>query len=151
LTVPLGPCSEGVSRVTETPASRRKDRRVKILVAEPTPDPTLASPERWERRGFEPVVAQDAIEALRHFRDDAPGLVVLDDRLPGFELSGLVRILHSTAGQSTIPVLLLTHSKDGAAAALAVGADGFIRAPDAKGRLPEAIDDAFAMTRGHRK
>jgi DNA-binding NtrC family response regulator len=125
-------------------------RQLRVLVAEATADPTLSTPERWQRHGLEPILAHDAMEALRHFRDDAPGLVVLDDRLPGFELSGLVRILHAS-GRSSVPVILVTHAEDGAAAAEAVGADGFIQARAARGRLPEAIEDAVALNRGNRK
>src|SRR5687767_3400894 len=144
----------GGSRDMPHTASRThapKNRRMKVLVADPARDAEFSKSEAWAQRGFEPVVAHDAIETLQHFRDDAPGVVLLDDRLPGFELSGLVRILHATSVRSQVPVLLLSHAEDGAAAADAIGADGFIPVSETRGRLPEALAHAVALTRGHRK
>lgn len=121
----------------------RHDSRLRILLADSHRG--AARQERWAHYGFHAVVAHDAMEALERFRDDEPGLVLIDDGLEGFELSGLVRILRSSARGPPVRVLLITHGDEGAEEADAVGADGFIRAPPQRGRLPEAVERALAM------
>jgi len=149
-----GGSMQGVSRVAIHHTTSRKpaqrDRRVKILVAEPAASQGPTATE-WHRRGLEAVVAHDAVEALERFRDDAPNAVVIDDRLPGFELSGLVRIFHASRGNSSVPVILLSHSDQGAAMAESIGADAVIHSPRTAGRLPEAVESAVALTKGSRR
>jgi two-component system response regulator RegX3 len=107
--------------VNEAPAAR-------ILVVED--EVSLADTVRYnlEREGYAVAVANDGRQALERFRDERPGLVILDLMLP--EISGL-DVCRQIRQISTVPIVMVT-AKDSEAdkvAGLEIGADDYVTKP----------------------
>ena len=73
--------------------------------------------------------AGSASEALAALNEELPDAVVLDVAMPGVDGLALCRQLKSEGRTREIPVVLLTGSDAPAAAALSVGAEGYLRKP----------------------
>jgi two-component system, OmpR family, response regulator RegX3 len=107
--------------VSEAPAAR-------ILVVED--EVSLADTVQYnlEREGFAVAVATDGRQALERFRDERPGLVILDLMLP--EMSGL-DVCRQIRQISNVPIVMVT-AKDAEAdkvAGLEIGADDYVTKP----------------------
>jgi two-component system, OmpR family, response regulator RegX3 len=107
--------------VNEAPAAR-------ILVVED--EVSLADTVRYnlEREGYAVAVANDGRQALERFRDERPGLVILDLMLP--EISGL-DVCRQIRQISNVPIVMVT-AKDSEAdkvAGLEIGADDYVTKP----------------------
>jgi len=107
--------------VNEAPPAR-------ILVVED--EVSLADTVRYnlEREGYAVAVANDGRQALERFRDERPGLVILDLMLP--EISGL-DVCRQIRQISNVPIVMVT-AKDSEAdkvAGLEIGADDYVTKP----------------------
>jgi two-component system response regulator RegX3 len=107
--------------VSDAPAAR-------ILVVED--EVSLADTVRYnlEREGYAVAVATDGRQALERFRDERPGLVILDLMLP--EISGL-DVCRQIRQISNVPIVMVT-AKDSEAdkvAGLEIGADDYVTKP----------------------
>ena len=107
--------------MSEAPAPR-------ILVVED--EVSLADTVRYnlEREGYAVAVANDGRQALERFRDERPGLVILDLMLP--EISGL-DVCRQIRQISNVPIVMVT-AKDSEAdkvAGLEIGADDYVTKP----------------------
>ena len=107
--------------MNEAPAAR-------ILVVED--EVSLADTVRYnlEREGYAVAVANDGRQALERFRDERPGLVILDLMLP--EISGL-DVCRQIRQISNVPIVMVT-AKDSEAdkvAGLEIGADDYVTKP----------------------
>jgi len=107
--------------VNEAPQAR-------ILVVED--EVSLADTVRYnlEREGYAVAVANDGRQALERFRDERPGLVILDLMLP--EISGL-DVCRQIRQISNVPIVMVT-AKDSEAdkvAGLEIGADDYVTKP----------------------
>jgi two-component system response regulator RegX3 len=100
----------------------------RILVVED--EESLADSVRYnlEREGYAVSVATDGRRALERFRQDRPGLVILDLMLP--EMSGL-DVCRLIRGESDVPIIMVT-AKDSEAdkvTGLELGADDYVTKP----------------------
>ncbi len=100
----------------------------RILVVED--EESLADSVRYnlEREGYAVTVATDGRRALERFREERPGLVILDLMLP--EVSGL-DVCRMIRGESEVPIIMVT-AKDSEAdkvAGLELGADDYVTKP----------------------
>ena len=100
----------------------------RILVVED--EVSLADTVRYnlEREGYAVAVANDGRQALERFRDERPGLVILDLMLP--EISGL-DVCRQIRQISNVPIVMVT-AKDSEAdkvAGLEIGADDYVTKP----------------------
>ena len=107
--------------MSEAPSAR-------ILVVED--EVSLADTVRYnlEREGYAVAVANDGRQALEKFRDERPGLVILDLMLP--EISGL-DVCRQIRQISNVPIVMVT-AKDSEAdkvAGLEIGADDYVTKP----------------------
>ena len=107
--------------MSEAPAAR-------ILLVED--EVSLADTVRYnlEREGYAVAVANDGRQALEKFRDERPGLVILDLMLP--EISGL-DVCRQIRQISNVPIVMVT-AKDSEAdkvAGLEIGADDYVTKP----------------------
>ena len=107
--------------MSEAPTAR-------ILVVED--EGSLADTVRYnlEREGYAVAVANDGRQALEKFRDERPGLVILDLMLP--EMSGL-DVCRQIRQVSNVPIVMVT-AKDSEAdkvAGLEIGADDYVTKP----------------------
>jgi two-component system response regulator RegX3 len=100
----------------------------RILLVED--EDALADTVRYnlEREGYAVAVAADGRQALERFRDERPGLVILDLMLP--EMSGL-DVCRQIRQISDVPIVMVT-AKDSEAdkvAGLEIGADDYVTKP----------------------
>jgi len=100
----------------------------RILVVED--EESLADSVRYnlEREGYSVSVATDGRRALERFREERPGLVILDLMLP--EVSGL-DVCRLIRAESDVPIIMVT-AKDSEAdkvAGLELGADDYVTKP----------------------
>jgi len=129
-------------------AERWIDRRMKVLVADDSPD-ELRLTEVWlrERKDIRPHFARSGREALEKFGRYAFSLVLLDMEMPemdGYTAAGLMR--RAPVACSAAPILAIT-AHDGAAEVikcLAAGCDECISKPLLKAKLFDVLDRYFA-------
>lgn len=84
------------------------------------------------RAGYEAVMANDAVSALRRWQEDQPGLILLDINLPGTpELKDGFAICRYIRRESDLPILLLTvrGEEDDIVNGLEAGADDYVLKP----------------------
>ena len=84
------------------------------------------------RAGYEAVMANDAISALRRWQEDQPGLILLDINLPGTpDLKDGFAICRRIRRESDLPIILLTvrGEEDDIVNGLESGADDYILKP----------------------
>lgn len=84
------------------------------------------------RAGYEAVMANDAVSALRRWQEDQPGLILLDINLPGTpDLKDGFAICRRIRRESDLPIILLTvrGEEDDIVNGLESGADDYILKP----------------------
>ena len=100
----------------------------KILLVEDDPDTIEIVQIYLEHEGYQVLVADDGIQALRQVQETLPDLVILDLMLPkvdGMEVCRLIR------QESWIPIIMLTArvEEDSRLAGLNSGADDYVSKP----------------------
>lgn len=113
------------------PVSRR-DKLARILVVDDDSHRRLAMRRLLSGAGYAVFEAPSGHDALRQIKAKRPGLVLLDAVLP--DLGGLevCRRIKDTAGQDSVPAVLLFGAhvdSEGQAEGLEAGADGYIVRP----------------------
>jgi CheY-like chemotaxis protein len=88
--------------------------------------------------GYRVVAGSDGAEALELVSRHAPGVVILDVRMPGLDGLEVTRRLRAASGTRALPVLLITAEPE--AAHLECGADAFLRKPFTIAALCEQVD-----------
>ncbi|MEA2435423.1 MAG: hypothetical protein QOK47_1525 [Actinomycetota bacterium] len=69
---------------------------MKVLLVDDDPNFALAARELMERLGHEIRIAGDGTEAFAMMREEAPDVVVLDFRMPGFNGAQTASVLRNT-------------------------------------------------------
>lgn len=83
-------------------------------------------------RDYTVAVAYDGDEALRHFRDTPPDLVLLDVMMPGLDGWEVCRVIKSDPAQAGRTRVIMVTARDDLAdkrTALQTGADDFLEKP----------------------
>jgi two-component system response regulator RegX3 len=116
---------------------------VRVLLAEDEESFVEALEVGLAREGFEVVVARDGTEALAHFEEARPDLVLLDVMLP--KLSGL-DVCRAIRARSTVPIIMVTakSTEIDTVVGLEVGADDYVAKPY---RLRELVARMRAVLR----
>ena len=106
-------------------------KRELILVVEDNPTNQLLTSSVLEREGFDVLVADSPVEALKHLAAGTPDLILMDVQLPGMDGLSLTRSLKSAAETAAIPVVALTANAmpGDREQALAAGCAGYISKP----------------------
>jgi CheY-like chemotaxis protein len=78
--------------------------------------------------GFAPVAAANGFEALRKLSTLRPGLVIVDERMPGISGSEFVRQMRKL-GFGSVPIIMVSASRGFEADALNAGASGCLEKP----------------------
>jgi response regulator RpfG family c-di-GMP phosphodiesterase len=83
------------------------------------------------KKGHEVSVARDAEEALGHYKNNAPDMVILDIMLPDMDGRDLLQIMRSVPGVEDVPALVLSANSDPEVMVktLSCGADDFLVKP----------------------
>ncbi len=89
-----------------------------------------------EGEGFRVVLAAEGTEALRLVKDEMPGLVLLDMRMPGMDGWEFSRRFRAQYDHQA-PIVVLTAAEDARKRADEIGAEDFLSKPF---RIEEVID-----------
>lgn len=106
------------------------------------------------RAGYEAVMANDAASAMLRYREDKPGLMILDVNLPGTpELKDGFAICRRIRQQSDVPIILLTvrGEEDDILNGLGAGADDYILKPFSPRQLVARIEAVLRRTNAREK
>lgn len=101
----------------------------KVLIFEDNPSIQLLIKIFFQRKGFEPVVIEDGIDAVAKVREHEPALVMMDFIMPGKD--GLEAVVELRAAGVKTPIIMLT-SKNVPAdreRALKAGANAYLLKP----------------------
>jgi DNA-binding response OmpR family regulator len=126
-----------------------KRNKMKILVVED--DRVVADLILFtmRRAGYEAVMANDAVSALRRWQEDQPGLILLDINLPGTpDLKDGFAICKRIRKESDLPIILLTvrGEEDDIVNGLEAGADDYILKPFSPRQLVARIQAVLRRT-----
>jgi CheY-like chemotaxis protein len=118
-----------------------------VLVADDDKDILQLLRLRLELLGYRVVQAANGVEALELAREQDPALAILDVMMPG--LDGLEVTRHLRAGNSRIPIILLTArvQESDVSAGLDAGADAYLGKPFDAADLREMVYDLLAVAR----
>jgi DNA-binding response OmpR family regulator len=101
---------------------------MKVLVADDDADLRDLIAFTLTQAGYLVIKAGDGLAAVRHFREEAPDLVVLDINMPG--MSGF-QVCEAIRRDSRVPVMMLTvrGEEEDLVRALGLGADDYLTKP----------------------
>ncbi len=127
-------------------------RTAKILIADDNDTDRLLLQRILKRQGHDVVLAADGVEAIEVFKQEKPGIVLLDALMPhmdGFEAAEKIKLL---AGEEFIPVIFLTslQEADSLARCLDAGGDDFLSKPYNSVILKAKINAFERMREMHR-
>jgi CheY-like chemotaxis protein len=106
--------------------------RFKILVADDRQDNVTLLKRYLEHEGYDPITAQDGMEALDRVRSDLPDLVLLDVNMPNKDGFTVLREIRADPATEHIPVIILTATHFDASdvkSGLNLGADDYVTKP----------------------
>lgn len=106
------------------------------------------------RAGYEAVMANDAASAMLRWREDQPGLMMLDVNLPGTpELKDGFAICRRIRQESDLPIIMLTvrGEEDDILNGLGAGADDYILKPFSPRQLVARIEAVLRRTNAREK
>ncbi|MBI2294343.1 MAG: response regulator, partial [Betaproteobacteria bacterium] len=101
----------------------------KVLIVDDLEEARWALSNIIQHAGFEPVMAASGEEALARIRQEAPGVVLLDVRLP--DMDGFEVLTRAKAHDKTVPVIMVTAygKTDDAVRAMRAGAYDYVAKP----------------------
>lgn len=102
------------------------------------------------RAGYEAIIANDAVSALRRWNEDTPDLIILDINLPGTQgLQDGFSICQRIRSESDVPIILLTvrGEEEDIVYGLEVGADDYLLKPFSPRQLVARIQAVLRRTR----
>jgi CheY-like chemotaxis protein len=105
----------------------------KILIADDDPVITATVSGALKTRGYSIVVARDAMQAVMFAVQQQPDAILLDINMPAGTGLGALTRLQASARTSSIPVIVISGSKD-------VALGGTVRAEGAKGFFRKPVD-----------
>ena len=103
----------------------------RILVVDDEKDILELVSYNLEKEGFETTSSSNGEDALNLIRRDTFNLIILDLMLPGIQGMDLCRILKSSDGTSSVPIIMLTAKNEefDKVLGLEMGADDYITKP----------------------
>ena len=120
--------------------------RREILIVDDDTDIIRATSLRLKAQGYDTVEASSGEEALARVSDHAPGLILLDVRMPGLSGLDVLRRLKSKSDTSEIPVVMVSASLVYEQEALDCGALKYLSKPCNSTTLIEAVREVFPDT-----
>lgn len=122
----------------------------KILLVEDDQDTVRAMGVRLKSRGYDLVVAPDAIAAIATARKEKPDVVVLDLGLPGGDGFTVMQRLKSNVDLMLVPIIVVS-ARDpllNEERALKAGAEAFLQKPVENDELLTVIERALSKVAG---
>jgi DNA-binding response OmpR family regulator len=117
----------------------------KILIVEDDKDTVRAMAVRFRSKGFQIVVANDAVSAISTARKEKPDLIVLDLGLPGGDGFVVMQRLKANYDLMLVPIIVVS-ARDpmlNEQCALDAGAEAFLQKPFDADELFAAIQKAL--------
>jgi len=117
----------------------------KIMLVDDDKDTVRAMGVRLKSRGYNLVVATDAISAISTARKEKPDLIVLDLGLPGGDGFVVMQRLKSNYDLVLVPIIVVS-ARDplmNEERALAAGAEAFLQKPVDNAEFLKAIEGAL--------
>jgi DNA-binding response OmpR family regulator len=131
----------------EQPGRSQVDK-AKILVVEDEVALAETLQLNLQGAGFDVVVANDGLEALRLFDQEAPDIATVDLLIPGISGFRLVQLLKRAESPGPIPIIVISAlSPQEAEEAARSGVDDFITKPVNFGELIRRIEFLLAKSR----
>lgn len=111
----------------------------KVLIVDDEPEVRQVLQEFLSGRGYDVLVAESGLEALRMLGVDQPDLVLLDVMMPGMD--GVETLRRIVALRQPVPVIMVTANADIATTSklLAMGAVDYIPKPFDLDYLDQAV------------
>ena len=112
-----------------------------ILIVEDYPVTQRVLSLTLKNNGHNAVIAGNGVEALERLQETTVDLALVDIAMPEMDGLELLRHLRADSRYQSLPVIMLTASgqDDDRAAALSVGANGFLTKPASSRELIEAV------------
>jgi DNA-binding response OmpR family regulator len=113
------------------------------------PDLSLLVMLSLKRAGLDPAPAEDAGAALLFARDEQPGLIILDAKLPGVSGIEVCKALKKDALTAKIPIIMLAAKAEEVdrIVGFALGADDYITMPFSPKELVLRIKSVLRRTK----
>lgn len=125
-----------------------------ILLVEDNDVNVIVAEGFLSKLGHRVCVAKDGSEALKHLKEQAFDLMLLDDRMPGISGRELLQLLRSSENQDIAHLPVIIHSacvvRKEIEECFKAGADGFLTKPFTQNDLAEAIRECLLTDRGDR-
>ncbi len=124
---------------------------MKILVADDSPVLRAAVSKLLEPEGFEVVTAEDGVDAITRFYEEAPDLVLLDIQMPRLNGYVVCRLIKEDPAAADVPVMILTvrSSAEDRYWGAKSGADGYLTKDALGEELVSSIKAALASRALH--
>jgi CheY-like chemotaxis protein len=116
-----------------------------VLVVDDDPMIQQLALKELESEGFEVVLANDGVDALRIMREEKPDAVVLDIRLPRLDGWSVLSELKSDAELRRVPVIILSVEEE-RARGFALGAYEYLVKPVEPNALTEVVSGALSTS-----
>jgi DNA-binding response OmpR family regulator len=135
----FGPCAEASG-------DRHLGGSMRALIVDGDPDLLDIMTYAFRREGYEVVTAASGAQALARFRDDHPGIVVLElnlSHLNGFEVCRRIRL------ESEVPIIVASarHEEQDVLRALSLGADDYVTKPFSLKQLAARMETVLRRCR----
>jgi two-component system, OmpR family, phosphate regulon response regulator PhoB len=125
----------------------RSGPRLKVLVVDDEAAILLSTAYLLETFGHEVVRTADPRQVLDLVRAFRPDVVLQDVRMPGLDLSGLVRSLRAEPGLARTPIVLFSASMNLDEVREEVQADAVLEKPFQPAELLRTLDDVVTAAR----
>jgi signal transduction histidine kinase/ActR/RegA family two-component response regulator len=128
----------------------RPEGRVTILIVNSQAAECSLLCDFFSAVGYEVAACESVEDAFRICKERQVGLIVVNIQMPDAEGQGLIRLLHSTAVSSALPMVALTSLTFPGAGdlILGAGADQFIQKPIRLDRMAELVRTLLLVNKG---
>lgn len=118
---------------------------MKILVVDDDPSSIKLIQHVLELEGYDVVVAENGLQALKKAASENPDFVILDLMLPGVDGFEVCRRMRKESNTAHVPILILSGKEDEAnmVEAFKVGADAYMikpfKSPELRGQIRKLL------------
>lgn len=114
-----------------------------VLVVDDDPDILSLAVHGLETHGYRTETATNGVEALEAIEKEAPGLILLDMKMPEMDGWSFVQEFRNRYGRS-IPIVVMTAAEVSTVRADEVGADSYLGKSFQLSDLIEVVEDTVA-------